>query len=64
MEILSITHGEMSMHMSNMDIHFGVNKMLVKISNLYTLGYQFDPSIRWNFRWNIVVSRFHLIDRF
>ena len=25
-----------------------------------TLGYQFDPSIRWN----IVVSRFHLIDRF
>ena len=25
-----------------------------------TLGYQFDPSIRWN----IVVSRFHLIDGF
>ena len=25
-----------------------------------TLGYQFDPSIRWN----IVVSRFHLIDEF
>ena len=27
---------------------------------LITLGYQFDPSTRWN----IVVSRFHLIDGF
>ena len=27
---------------------------------MFTLGYQFDPSIRWN----IVVSRFHLIDGF
>ena len=26
----------------------------------YTLGYPFDPSIRWN----IVVSRFHSFDRF
>ena len=30
------------------------------ISSSSTLGYQFDPSIRWN----IVVSRFHLIDGF
>jgi hypothetical protein len=35
MEILSITCGEMSTHLSNMDIHFGVNEMLVKISNVY-----------------------------
>jgi hypothetical protein len=32
----------------------------VKYHEESTLGYQFDPSIRWN----IVVSRFHLIDGF
>jgi hypothetical protein len=39
----------------------GIEPMHVsKLLALNTLGYQFDPSIRWN----IVVSRFHLIDRF
>ena len=33
---------------------------LAPVSTLGTSGYPFDPSIRWN----IVVSRFHLIDGF
>ena len=36
-----------------------IEKWVLEMYNT-TLGYQFDPSIRWN----IVVSRFHLIDGF